>query len=230
MHHGIDIDGKEGEEVTVQADGIVVYSYYNGKDSYGNTVIVEHIGTDGKPFYVLYGHLKDENTAEVGQKVKTGDKIGEVGQTGRADGPHKHVELLVPKDVVVKYVDGQERHVPYFGENRTLPLQSKYYDNMVEKDETETGRNRVPTGIPGDVGREDLTTFDKWPKSGDSGSMSEKEEVQKELAPYKKIPGFVPLLTEHEIRKKVKERRRKRSRTSSSSGETLERRGEKVWV
>jgi murein DD-endopeptidase MepM/ murein hydrolase activator NlpD len=87
-HNGVDIAAAEGTPVKSWQDGNVVFS---GKmHGYGNLVVVEH--ADG--IKSLYGHNK-ANSVAVGQAVKAGQVIAQVGQTGRATGPHLHFEVRV---------------------------------------------------------------------------------------------------------------------------------------
>ena len=83
-HTGTDIAAPSGTPVKAAGDGIVILG---GKDYFytGNMVIIDH----GEGLKTVYAHLKDFNVA-TGDKVKKGDIIGHVGQTGRATGPHLH--------------------------------------------------------------------------------------------------------------------------------------------
>ena len=94
-HHGIDFGNKSGTPVYAADDGIVIFAgpdqeaiYSPWKNFYGNLVVIEH----KDDFFTLYMHLS-EIDVEVGQKVFTGDQIGEVGRTGVAIGSHLHFEV-----------------------------------------------------------------------------------------------------------------------------------------
>ncbi|MBR4827024.1 MAG: M23 family metallopeptidase [Bacteroidales bacterium] len=87
-HLGQDFASKVGNPVYVTGDGVVekVDFKFNG---YGNEVLVNH----GFGYKTRYAHL---NTVDVGvgQVLKRGDKIGEIGKSGKATGPHLHYEVL----------------------------------------------------------------------------------------------------------------------------------------
>jgi murein DD-endopeptidase MepM/ murein hydrolase activator NlpD len=85
-HEGIDISAKKGTPIFAAADGVVKLARYNG--GYGNCVYIDHI----YGFETRYGHM-DKMLVRVGQKIKRGDKIGLVGKTGLAKGPHLHYEI-----------------------------------------------------------------------------------------------------------------------------------------
>lgn len=85
-HSGIDIDGRMGQSIKAVLDGRVKFAgWMNG---YGYTVIIDH----GSNVETLYAHAS-KLTAKTGEKVCKGDKIAEVGSTGRSTGPHIHFEL-----------------------------------------------------------------------------------------------------------------------------------------
>jgi murein DD-endopeptidase MepM/ murein hydrolase activator NlpD len=88
MHEGLDISNRIGTLVIATADGIVSDT---GKDySHGNVVVISH----GFGMTSRYSHL-NKIFVRAGQKVKRGDKIAEVGTTGRSTGPHLHYEVRV---------------------------------------------------------------------------------------------------------------------------------------
>jgi murein DD-endopeptidase MepM/ murein hydrolase activator NlpD len=86
FHQGLDISMTTGTPVTATADGVVVFSGWNGGG--GNVVVIAH----GHGFSTYYAHNR-KNTVQVGQSVKRGDVIGYIGSTGSATGSHVHYEV-----------------------------------------------------------------------------------------------------------------------------------------
>ena len=88
FHTGLDISTPVGTKVQAPADGVVVSCGQKG--GYGNSIIVDH----GFGIVTRYGHLSGFNV-KPGQRIKRGDVIGFVGDTGRSTGPHLHYEVWV---------------------------------------------------------------------------------------------------------------------------------------
>ncbi|WP_025028354.1 murein hydrolase activator EnvC family protein [Caldalkalibacillus mannanilyticus] len=87
-HRGTDIGAPEGTKIVAASGGIVIVAEY--LRGYGNTVIIEH----GDNIRTLYAHIRNGGIkVKVGDKVAKGDKIAEVGSTGRSTGPHLHFEV-----------------------------------------------------------------------------------------------------------------------------------------
>lgn len=104
-HLGTDMRGAVGTPVLAMADGTVLFAeeqYYSG-----NAVWIDH----GQGVLSMYGHLS-KFSVKKGDTVKQGQKIGEVGATGRVTGPHLHLSLYI-QGVAVDAV-------PFF---RTDPLE-----------------------------------------------------------------------------------------------------------
>lgn len=86
MHEGLDISNRQGTEVCAPADGIV--SDIGNDWAHGKIVILSH----GFGITTRYSHL-DKTFTKVGQRVKRGEKIAEIGSTGKSTGPHLHYEV-----------------------------------------------------------------------------------------------------------------------------------------
>jgi murein DD-endopeptidase MepM/ murein hydrolase activator NlpD len=86
FHAGMDFTARIGTDVYSTGEGNVVYASW--KQGYGNCIIINH----GFNFQTLYGHLNSLDV-HVGSKVKRGDVIGAVGNTGKSTGPHLHYEV-----------------------------------------------------------------------------------------------------------------------------------------
>jgi len=86
FHDGIDISAPAGASVLAAADGEVIYSDF--LRGYGNCIIVRH--TDG--LATVYAHNQSNRVRE-GQRVRRGDVIGTVGDSGRTTGANLHFEV-----------------------------------------------------------------------------------------------------------------------------------------
>jgi murein DD-endopeptidase MepM/ murein hydrolase activator NlpD len=87
FHAGMDFTAKLGTPIHTTGDGKVVYAEY-GTNGYGMHVVIDH----GFDYQTLYAHLS-RIEVRVGQRVKRGDVIGLVGNTGLSVGPHLHYEV-----------------------------------------------------------------------------------------------------------------------------------------
>ncbi len=85
-HSGIDIAANNGDAVVAADSGTVVACGESG--GYGNRILIDH----GNGYYTLYAHLSAYSVSE-GAAVSKGQRIGSVGSTGWATGPHLHFEL-----------------------------------------------------------------------------------------------------------------------------------------
>jgi hypothetical protein len=88
-HQGIDIVAKSGTSVSAIASGTVIVADQRGDR--GNVVVIRH-QRNGQFLFSTYAHLSSL-AVQVGQEVAEGEKIGEVGDTGNATGPHLHFQL-----------------------------------------------------------------------------------------------------------------------------------------
>ncbi len=87
MHTGMDFTAPSGTEIYSTGDGVVSTVVQSAR-GYGNTVIVDH----GFGYKTLYAHLS-QILVRSGQKVKRGEVIGLVGNTGMSMAPHLHYEV-----------------------------------------------------------------------------------------------------------------------------------------
>lgn len=88
LHTGLDFPGDVGTPIYAAAGGVVVVQEYH--HAYGNMVEVDH----GKGLITRYAHAS-KVLVQKGDIVKRGQKIAEVGSTGRSTGPHLHFEVWV---------------------------------------------------------------------------------------------------------------------------------------
>ena len=86
LHAGIDFRAATGTPILSAGAGTVVRAGWNG--GYGRMVEVEHEGG----LTTRYAHMS-RISVKVGEKVGTGEKLGEVGSSGRSTGPHLHYEV-----------------------------------------------------------------------------------------------------------------------------------------
>ena len=86
-HTGVDFPEPEGTPIGAAGVGTVIYAAYNG-GGYGNLVVIQHrLG-----YTSWYGHMSTI-TAYTGEDVAGGTRIGYIGSTGHATGPHLHFEV-----------------------------------------------------------------------------------------------------------------------------------------
>lgn len=102
FHKGIDIANKSGTKIKAAGSGVVTYAGYYG--GYGKVIIISH----GYGYQSIYGHNK-KLFVKVGQHVKKGEVIAEMGNTGKSTGPHLHFEIryygkpVNPKNIINNY-------------------------------------------------------------------------------------------------------------------------------
>lgn len=99
MHEGHDWAGGTGTPIHATADGVVVHAGRQG--GYGNLVKIRH----DFGFETRYAH-QSRIRVEVGQRVSRGERIGDMGNTGRSTGTHLHYEVRVGGKAVnpLKYI------------------------------------------------------------------------------------------------------------------------------
>ena len=88
LHTGLDFPAEPGTAILAAAGGVVVTQEYHS--AYGNMVEVDH----GNDLVTRYAHAS-RVLVKKGDLVRRGQKIAEVGTTGRSTGPHLHFEVLV---------------------------------------------------------------------------------------------------------------------------------------
>ena len=86
FHEGMDIAAQTGTPVVAPADGVVIKAGFS--TGYGNMVEISH----GYGIRTIFGHNTRLNV-KAGQRVKRGDVISYVGDTGTSTGPHLHYEV-----------------------------------------------------------------------------------------------------------------------------------------
>ncbi|MCY3986255.1 MAG: M23 family metallopeptidase [Candidatus Dadabacteria bacterium] len=87
FHGGVDFRGKIGDSIVATAPGVIEQA--GRVKDYGNHVVIRH----KKGYKTLYAHLSKIDVTR-GQKIEAGEKIGELGSTGRSTGPHLHYEII----------------------------------------------------------------------------------------------------------------------------------------
>ncbi|RJO74049.1 MAG: M23 family peptidase [Myxococcales bacterium] len=94
FHEGLDIANNIGTPVYAPADGTIIFTGDRG--GYGHTLVINH----GFGLTTRYAHLSSFKV-EIGARVKRGDIVGTLGNTGRSTGPHLHYEVRlnnIPQD------------------------------------------------------------------------------------------------------------------------------------
>ncbi len=88
QHQGLDLASKPRSTIFAPADGKVVFAGWKGR--YGRVIEIDH----GFGIVTRYGHLR-RTSVKRGKIVKIGEKIGELGSSGRSTGPHVHYEIRI---------------------------------------------------------------------------------------------------------------------------------------
>jgi len=94
MHAGIDFAAPIGTPIYATGDGKII-KVKNSFGGYGKQVVIDH----GFGYKTLYGHMSKFNVKK-GQKIKRGECIGYVGNSGQSTGPHIHYEIIKDGKVV----------------------------------------------------------------------------------------------------------------------------------
>lgn len=88
LHAGVDLAGSYGTPVYATADGVIVHADW--QSGYGRLIRIKHeFGIETR-----YAHLS-QIRVKVGQRVSRGDRIGDMGNSGRSTGTHLHYEVRV---------------------------------------------------------------------------------------------------------------------------------------
>lgn len=96
FHTGIDFRGDKGEKIYATADGVVVNAFRNG--GYGNYVLIDH----GNGYKTSFAHLQKYKVHK-GDRIKRGQLIGLIGNTGRSTGSHLHYEITLNDNPINPY-------------------------------------------------------------------------------------------------------------------------------
>jgi len=86
MHEGVDMAGPTGTPLYATADGTIIFAGW--QNGYGNVVKIQH----DFGYVTVYGHQSKIRVTK-GQRVSRGERIGDMGNTGRSSGPHVHYEI-----------------------------------------------------------------------------------------------------------------------------------------
>lgn len=86
FHKGIDIANARGTTIKAAGAGVVTFAGWSG--SYGRVIVISH----GYGYKTVYAHT-NKMFVEVGDRVDRGEKIAEMGNSGKSTGPHLHFEV-----------------------------------------------------------------------------------------------------------------------------------------
>jgi len=93
MHDGVDFAGPSGTAIHATASGVVTHA--GRMRGYGKMVTIRH----GFGYETRYAHLRRVRV-KVGQRVDRGDRIGDMGNTGRSTGTHLHYEIRLDREPI----------------------------------------------------------------------------------------------------------------------------------
>ena len=114
FHEGIDISAPQGSDVYASGNGVVEMAVVSNH-GYGNHVIINH----GFGYKTRYAHLRSIKVS-IGQRIKRGELIGYLGNTGRSTGPHLHYEVI--------YRNKPVNPINYFGD-----LNQADFDKIIDR-------------------------------------------------------------------------------------------------
>ncbi len=114
FHYGVDFSAPKGTPIYATGNGTVKKTK-KSRRGFGNHIVIEH----GYGYESLYAHMQ-KYTVRRGQKVKRGDLIGYVGNSGKSTAPHLHYEV---------HKDGKKVNPAYYFHNDLTP---EDFDRMLE--------------------------------------------------------------------------------------------------
>ena len=117
LHTGLDFPSAPGTPILAAAGGVVVTQEYHSE--YGNMIEIDH----GNDLVTRYAHAS-RVFVKKGDLLKRGQKVAEVGTTGRSTGPHLHFEVLVqgvPQDPQKFLLAGQSLPAPQVAQGGVAP-------------------------------------------------------------------------------------------------------------
>jgi murein DD-endopeptidase MepM/ murein hydrolase activator NlpD len=198
LHHGVDTVNPTGTPIIAVAEGVVVVAGTDTETAwglrpnfYGNLVVIRlDRKYQGKDVFCLYGHLSVVGVKE-GQRVKTGDVLGAVGQAGIALGPHLHFEVRVGEDAYASTRNPMLWLKPLAGEGtivgRVVDAQGRLVPEVKVTIRKAAGGNRITTTTYLDHG---VNSDDEWGENfviGDLGKGAYDLEVTVNKHTYKKF-------------------------------------------
>ncbi|MEJ4098702.1 peptidoglycan DD-metalloendopeptidase family protein [Corynebacterium bovis] len=93
FHKGVDLAGPVGTKIFAFADGVVSAAADQGVSGFGGWVVIDHT-IAGEPRSTVYGHMFPGGVhVKVGDRVRRGQHIADVGGAGQSSGPHLHFEI-----------------------------------------------------------------------------------------------------------------------------------------
>ena len=114
FHYGVDFSAPKGTAIYATGNGTVKKTK-KSRRGFGNHIVIDH----GYGYESLYAHMQ-KYTVRRGQKVKRGDLIGYVGNSGKSTAPHLHYEV---------HKDGRKVNPAYYFHNDLTPEE---FDRMLE--------------------------------------------------------------------------------------------------
>jgi flagellar protein FlgJ len=149
FHSGTDFRGDYGTPVLAAGDGLVAYCGRLG--GYGNVIDIDH----GGGVITRYAHLRRIDTKKFAA-VTAGERIGQVGSTGRATGPHLHFEVRIDgapvSPIAAMSVAALQREIPFAGRLAALVL-SPELQSTAESDVDPPKQHARPAERPERSGR-----------------------------------------------------------------------------